>query len=150
MMSNAANEVREHFQGFEFRPPCTEEDLILAEESLGQRVPPAIRSLYLAFDGFRGPTNARFMWPLFGRDGLVEFNRFLRSGREFPKAFVSSCLFYGDAGIGDMWGIKDDLPGSVIRWNASWGEDFEEAGATPIDVWLKEKAVYDDRARDTK
>ncbi|PTY02048.1 hypothetical protein DB347_25155 [Opitutaceae bacterium EW11] len=150
MMSNVAEEVRAQFTGFEFGPPCAEVEVTRAEHALGQQLPLAIRSLYLAFDGFRGPTNARFMWPLFGRDGLVEFNGFLRSGSEFPRAFVSSCVFYGDAGIGEVWGIKHELPGRVIRWNASWGEDFEDAGSAPLEVWLKEKAAYDELARKTK
>jgi len=143
MMSNPAEIIRAQFAGFEFGSRCAEADVAHAEQILGSRLPPAIRDLYLAFDGFQGPTNARFMWPLLGKDGLVEFNLFLRNGSEFPKSFGSSCVFYGDAGIGDMWGIKDDLHDRVIRWSASWGEDYEESGATPLEAWLKEKSSYE-------
>ena len=114
---------------------------------LGARFPRELRSLYLAFDGFRGPTEARFLWPLLAKDGIVDFNGFLREGSEFPRSFVSSCLFFGDAGIGDMWGFKDDLPGQIIRWSTSWGDDFEIAGTSMLDVWMGEKKTYDELAR---
>jgi len=124
--------------------PCSEADVQRAEQLLGWRMPDDFRSLYLVFDGFRGPTEAQFLWPLFAKDGLVDFNRFLREGSDFPRGFVDSCVFFGDAGIGDMWGFKRELPGQVIRWSASWGEDFEIAGASPVDVWLKEKETYEE------
>src|SRR5690349_16735751 len=123
-----AQRVREEFSGFAFGAPCSTEDILRAERQLGESLPAQLRELYLAFDGFRGPTGAQFFWSLFGQNGLVEFNGFLRDGEEFPYAFVCSCVFFGDAGIGDMWGIKHDLPGKIIRWDATWGEDFEVAG----------------------
>lgn len=123
--------------------PCSESDIVRAELELGGQLPGELRLYYQAFDGFRGATDARFLWPLFGKDGLVGFNRFLRGGAEFPRHFTSSWVFFGDAGIGDMWGIKGDNPGHVIRWSVSWGEDFEIAGDSILNVWLTEKRRYD-------
>jgi hypothetical protein len=139
----ASQTICTQFGGASCGAPCSEADIVRAERLLGCRLPDELRSLYLAFDGFRGPTEARFLWPLFAKEGLVDFNRFLREGSEFPHEFVASCIFFGDAGIGDMWGLKRDLPGQVIRWSASWGEDFEIAGASPIEVWLIEKKSYE-------
>jgi hypothetical protein len=138
-----ADEVRVLFPGHRFGPPCTEVDLSRAEAALGQPLPPALRELYLAFDGFLGPTDARFFWPLFGREGLVEANRFYRSGDPFPQELVSLCLFFGDNGCGPLWGIKRDLPGEVIQWDAEWGADFEVVGDSPLDVWRGVKQRYD-------
>lgn len=140
---NLVGKVKEAFQGFPFGEPATLEDLTRVESKVGEPLPAILRDLYLAFDGFRGPTNARYLWPLFGKDSLVEFNGFLRHGGEFPHDFVHSCIFFGDEGIGPMWGIKRDLPGSIICWDAEWGEDFEVVGATPLDVWLRSKHDFD-------
>src|SRR5206468_2065299 len=97
--------------------PCSEEQLARAESLLGAPIPRMLRDLYSAFDGFEGPTNAPFLWPLFerqrGQGALVEMNRFLRTD-DFPEPLMSQCLFYGDAGTGPFWGIKHDLPGKVI------------------------------------
>ncbi len=60
--------------------------------------------------------------------GLVEMNLFLRQGWEFPRAFTSESLFYGDAGVGSQWGLKRNLPGKIILWDAEWGEDVEVGG----------------------
>jgi hypothetical protein len=59
------------------------------------------------------------------------------------REFVSRCLFFGDDGIGGYWGIKRDLPGKVIRWDAEWGEDFEVDGDDPLAAWLAEKQRYE-------
>lgn len=139
-------DVRHHFAAYEFGSPCTEEQLARAELLLGERIPSLLRDLYLAFDGFLGPTHASFFWPLFekrpGAGALVEMNRFLRSG-EFPEPLMSQCLFYGDAGVGPCWGLKRDMPGKIILWDAEWGDDFEIVGTNPLEVWLEGKRKHD-------
>jgi hypothetical protein len=141
------DEVRSHFAGFDFGAPCSEADILRAEAALGEELPNVLRELYLAFNGFLGPTNATFFWPLFApnpeRAGLVEMNRFFRDGDPFPQDLVSQCLFFGDNGIGPQWGIKKDIPGKVIKWDAEWGTEFEIAGDSPLAAWLAEKNFYD-------
>ena len=139
----AADEVRAMFVGHGFGEPCAEADIRRAELALGEPLPQALRELYLAFDGFRGSTNAGFFWPLFGRVGLVEMNQFYRGDDIFPIELISQCLFFGDNGCGPQWGFKRDLPGKVIQWDAEWGADFEVAGDSPLDVWRAEKELYD-------
>lgn len=142
--------VRAHFAGFEFGPPCSEAEIQRAEEALSEELPPVLRELYLAFNGFLGPTKAAFFWPLLAPrplyGALVEMNRFLRSGEPFPQDLVSQCLFFGGNGIGPSWGIKKDLPGKMIQWDARWGPDFEIAGESPLEVWLVEKRFYEETA----
>src|SRR5262245_12006473 len=139
----AADEVRSMFAGHSFGAPCTEADIRRAEAALGEPLPPVLRELYLAFDGFLGSTNAGFFRPLFGREGLVELNRFFRGDALFPQELVSRCVFFGDNGCGPLWGFKRELPGKVIQWDAEWGEDFEVVGDSPLDVWRAEKQAYD-------
>ncbi len=131
------------FVGHHLGAPCTKADLYRAEILLGEPLPPVLRELYLAFDGLLGSTDAGFFWPLFGPEGLVEMNRFFRSNDLFPQELVSQCLFFGDNGCVPQWGIKRDLPGKVIQWDAEWGTDFEVLGDSPLDVWKSEKLLYD-------
>ncbi len=141
-----AEEVRAMFPGHTFGAPCTEADIGRAETALGEPLPLVLRELYLAFDGFRGSTNAAFFWPLFGREGLIEMNQFYRGDDLFPQGLVSQCLFFGDNGCGPQWGLKHDLPGKVIQWDAEWGADFEVVGDCPLEIWRAEKQLYDSLA----
>jgi SMI1 / KNR4 family (SUKH-1) len=141
-------EVKRLFAGFRFGAACSVADIERAEAALGEPLPDVLRELYLAFDGFLGPTDAVFFWPLFagkwGDAGLVDLNLFLRAGDEFPSDLVSRCIFFGDDGGGPFWGIKTDLPGKVIRWDAEWGDDFEVAGESLLEVWVTEKRSYEE------
>jgi hypothetical protein len=131
------------FPGRSFGEPCTEADIRRAEAELGELVPPALHELYLAFDGFRGSTDAQFFWPLFGQEGLVELNKFFRGPEDFPAELVSQCLFFGGDGTGPSWGFMRDLPGKIIQWDAEWGADFEVVGDSPLEVWRATKRLYD-------
>jgi hypothetical protein len=143
-----ADDIRSHFFGFEFGAPCSETEIQQAEAALCERIPAILRELYGSFNGFRGPTNAAFFWPLFSPkpdySSLVATNRFFRQGDPFPQELIKECLFFGDSGIGFQWGLKKDLPGKIIRWDARWGMEFEIAGNTPLDAWLEEKKNYDE------
>src|SRR5207247_1902579 len=135
-----------HFGEFEFGPPCTESKIRAAESAIGEKLPEDLRTLYLSFDGFYGPTRAQFLWPLFADNasGLVEMNNFLRGDNLFPQELITKCIFFGDNGIGPYWGLKKDLPDKAIRWDAEWGTDFEIVGDTLLDAWLAEKKFYDE------
>ena len=138
-----ADEVKALFPGRHFGAPATEADLCRAEVALGEPLPPVLRELYLAFDGFRGPTDAAFLWPLFAPEGLVEMNQFYRDDDLFPQDLISRCVFFGDNGCGPQWGIVRDRPDAVIEWDAGWGAEFRAAGATPLDAWRAAKRMYD-------
>jgi hypothetical protein len=138
----AADEVRAMFPGRPFGAPCNEADIVRAEAALGETMPTMLRDLYLAFDGFHGPTDAGFFWPLSGREGFVEMNQFFRADPVFPQELVSQCLFFGDNGCGAQWAVKRDLHDTVIQWEASWGAEFEVVGKSPAEVWRAEKQLY--------
>jgi hypothetical protein len=135
-------EARAMFQGRRFGAPCDEETIQRAEQAIGETLPTQLRALYLAFDGFFGPTDAAFFWPLFGNEGLVRMNVFYRSDGPFPHELVSRCLFFGDNGCGAQWGFHRDLH-KIIQWDASWGTDFEIVGEDPIEAWRAEKELYE-------
>jgi hypothetical protein len=148
-LPNEAEKVKAQFPDAEYGPPCSDDDIRRATAALGELLPPVLDEFYRAFNGFRGPTNAGFFWQLFASPknptGLVEMNKFFRENADdpFPREIVSQCLFFGDDGIGAQWAFKNDQPGKIIKWNASWGADVEVVGDSPLEAWLAEKEFYD-------
>ena len=138
-----ADEVRALFTGNYFGAPCSTEELSRAESELGEQLNPELRELYLSFNGFHGPTDAGFFWPLWGDNGFVQLNKFYREDDLFPRELMLLCMFFGDGGGGSHWGYKRDLPGKIILWDAEWGADFEVVGNSPLEVWRNEKVLYD-------
>jgi hypothetical protein len=125
-----------------FGQPCSDEQIADAERQLGQALPVALRRLYHAFDGFRGPTNAAFLWPLFGDNGLVRSNL---HGRKEPWAprWCGQVIIFGDNGVGDYWGINLTEPAGVVEWRPIDGEEFSIAGPSILNVWEREQQQYD-------
>lgn len=106
-------------------------------------LPPQLRELYLAFNGFTGCTGASFFWPLFGELSLVDTNRLYRNDDVFPRAVTSTCLFFGDNGCRRLWAFKRDMPGRIIQWNLSWPDEVDDLGDNILAVWTAEKQRFD-------
>lgn len=134
------------YDEYVFGPPCSEADIERAEAALGDPLPPQLREMYLAFNGFTGCTGAAFLWPLFGELSLVDTNRHYRDNDVFPQAITSACLFFGDNGCRQLWGFMDDVPRRVVRWSLSWPDAVEDAGDSPLAAWADEKRIYDELA----
>lgn len=148
-MPHDAEKVKAAFPDAIYGAPCADDELRRARVVLGEPLPSVLETFYRAFNGFRGPTNAAFFWPLFASPeaptGLVDMNQFFRKNIDdpFPLEIVSQCLFFGDDGVGAQWGYKKDLPGKIIKWDAEWGTDVEVIGDSPLDAWLAEKELYE-------
>jgi hypothetical protein len=142
-----AAEIRRAFSQYAMGASCTPEDIAAAERQLGHALPPVVAELYREMDGFLGPTNAQFMYPLLqdrtnaSRSSLVGMTLFLRS-EDFP-GFLGRAVAIGDAGTGPFWLVFLDEPDKVALWDAEWGDDLEWLEGGLLDVWLKEKALYD-------
>jgi hypothetical protein len=142
-----ASSVREAFDGRLFGPSVSTDQIAEAERVLGHELPPILRTLYGAFDGFAGPTNAPFMFPLlkgsaFSQESLVSFTLFLRGEDGFP-VFLQRAVAVGDNGTGASWLILLDKPNEVVRWDAEWGDTYEVLEGPLLDVWCREKALYE-------
>src|SRR5579863_10236926 len=103
------DEVRRAFPEGLFEPPVSLEAIAEAESLLGHELPTQLRSLYLNFDGFLGPTNAPFLHPLLerprpGGESLVTFTLFFRSEPYFPE-WLQHAVAIGDDGTGMGWFI---------------------------------------------
>ena len=82
-------EVRSAFSNGDFGAPATLEAIATAERLLGHELPLQVRNLYLEFDGFHGPTNAPFLFPVLerprpGAESLVTYTLFFRGEDYFP------------------------------------------------------------------
>ena len=128
-----------------FGPPCTAAEIARAEREIGQALPAFLRELYLACDGFRGPTGS-LLWPLFGDNGLVGYNRSVRVDRNVP-AFVRGVVFFGDDGIGGtvgaVYAVDPARPDRILEWYVNEPEPAV-AAANVFELWRSRQQEYDE------
>jgi hypothetical protein len=139
-------QVRHAFPEGKFRPAASLGAIAEAERLLGHELPPQIKSLYLEFDGFKGPTDAPFLFPVLERPGgrgesLVTYTLFFRGEGYFP-AWVQDAVVLGDNGTGAAWFILLKEESQLVRWDAEW-EEYEPVEGSLLDAWYKEKAMYE-------
>ena len=143
-----ASDVRMAFADYRIGRPCTGEEIARAQKQLGHPLPPLVRELYEEINGFLGPTDAPFFFPLLdepgnsARQSLVGYTLFLRSEDYFPS-FLANAVAVGDDGTGPMWLVFLDQPQRVALWDPEWGDGVEWLEGGLFDVWLKAKATYD-------
>lgn len=73
--------IRAAFPTFAYRPPVTEDAVRQLERELNVVLPPAIRQLYLHFDGFRCPIVSMQLLPPdpgIGAESVLTWNKFRR------------------------------------------------------------------------
>ena len=139
-------EVRLAFPEGVFGVSATPEAIATAERLLGHELPSQLRSLYIEFDGFRGPTNAPFLFPVLERPGprgesLVTYTLFFRSEPYFP-AWLQQAIVLGDNGTGAAWFMLLNEGCRIVRWDSEW-EEYEAVTGSLLDAWRKEKEFYD-------
>jgi hypothetical protein len=142
-----AESVRNAFAESAFGAPVSSSELEEAEAALGHALPPVLRELYAAFDGFTGPTNAPFLFPLVHRpgprqDSALAYTDFLRA--EIPSLeWLRTAVALGGPGTGSSWFVSILHPDQVWEWDAEWGDEYEVLEGSLLDVWLAKKAMYD-------
>lgn len=140
-----ADAVRQAFPNCEFGPPVPPAEIAAAEQALGHPLPPALRDLYAAFDGFKDATNAHLLMPLTRRphprqESLLTFTEFLRG--EIPDLpWLQTAVAAGHGGTGPAWFVSIEHPDQVWWWDAAWGDDYELEEGALLDVWLRWKAA---------
>ncbi len=134
-----------HCNAHGFGIPVASGDVDFIEQQIEFIFPLELRSCYLSFNGFLGPTDACFLWPLrnSGGLGILEMNRSLRSSHDFPRQLMEKCLFFGDWGTGPYWGYHKDCDG-VIAWDGEWGDAFEVRGMNLLEAWKRGAEDYRD------
>jgi hypothetical protein len=142
----SAHDVRLAFPDGNFGSPASESELAEAERILGHSLPNELRRLYLEFDGFLGPTDSPFLFPVLkrprpGGESLVTYTQFFRIETGMP-AWLQQAVAVGDNGTGISWFLLLGEKNVVVRWDAEW-EEYEPVDGNLLEDWCREKATFD-------
>ena len=127
-----------------FFPPADPADVAAAEARLGVPFPAWLRELYLACDGFVGPTGWHYLSRLGGRDGLVEFNEFLRLEAWAPPWLARVIVFASDTSSGTLTTHFAALDGDLIEWCLGDGDEYTKFDGTVFDLYRREQSRWDE------
>lgn len=118
-----------------------------AQLALAVTFPHWLKELYLTCDGFSGPTEVRYLYPLLGGDGTVEFTLFLRNEWQLP--WLNRCAIFSENGGGGSntvhWGICD---GKLIEWCYGDGDAFTEIDVDFFAILRREQSLWDELESD--
>lgn len=139
-------DVHRAFANGVFRGRAKAEALAQVEQALGHALPDQLHSLYLEFDGFQGPTDANFLFPVLeratpGSESLLTYTQFFRGEDYFPS-WLQKAVAVGDNGTGTTWFILLEAPERLVRWDAEW-EEYEEVEGSLLDAWIAERKLYE-------
>ena len=118
-------------------PPASQQEIRLAEETLGWALPEALREIYACCGPVLGPTGEPLLSPLLGPGSLTEMTQFLGSDKVsgFPQSVIARSVFFGHDGCGTHFGLPLTEPGIPFRWDASWGEHVEPHPEGIVALW---------------
>jgi len=130
------------FSILEIGQPCAEEEILEVEQILDFSLPQELRNFYRAVNGFVGPSNVRFLYPLsrkerFSRTTMLGLTQILRSLPDAEPLWRNAVAF-GDYGIGSIWGMTSDA--HIFEW---WQQD----AADPFFLDLSLRELWNDRGR---
>lgn len=133
--------------GFTRGAPCSEAEFDQAEELLGHSLLSELLKLYKIANGFRGPTNAAFLYPLlnkqtFNKGTTVQLTLYLRNDPSQPQ-FWNRAVAFGDDGVGATWGINLETE-EIFEWWAEDGEEVSDLGFSVTNVWAAKCRWYDE------
>lgn len=104
----------------EFGRPATEASIVVAEQSLGLRMPEQLREFWLEADGFTADYGSRVIWSV---RHLIEQNQQFRSMPGFKDLYMpfDHLLLIGDHSCGDHFAFAIHADGQihkrdVFRW----------------------------------
>ncbi len=139
--------IRSAMPDASFDPPATVALIDAAESAVGVSFPDWLCEIYLACNGFRGPTDVRYLYPLDGREGVVEFTLFLRT--EWSAPWLNRAIIFSDNGVGGTctvhWAACD---GRLIEWCYGDGDKYTVVDGDLYDVLRREQALWDDMEGD--
>lgn len=127
--------------------PIQEAEIRDAEKALGHAVPGELLSLYRVANGFRGPTNAAFLYPLlspqaFNDQTAVALTLGLRA-EAGQNSVWDRAIMFGDPGMMPCWGIEADS-GRLFEWWPEDGDEITFLNCSVLELWAQKKAWYDE------
>ena len=146
-MSSPESAIRDRIRtvmpSVRFHHPATHSMIDAAQQSLGVEIPNWLRNIYLACNGFIGPTDVRYLYPLDGSEGAAQFTSFLRT--EWTTPWLHRALVFSDNGMGGSltvhWAILD---GQLIEWCYGNGDAYTVADGDFFELLSREQALWDD------
>ena len=126
-----------------FFPPADLAAIASAEIELGVQFPAWLREMYLACDGFHGPTAWPYLLPLSGYEGAVEFNEFLRSEFLYVPWLAQAVVFGSNLGSGTSSVHFAAFNGELIEWCLGDGSEFTRFNGTVYDLYRREQVMWD-------
>jgi hypothetical protein len=126
-----------------FFPPAHPQEIDDVGRELGVQFPSWLRHIYLATDGFLGPTGVRYLYRLGGSDGVLNFNRFLR--QEWNEAtWLSKAIIFAENGVGGTLTVHwAALDGQLIEWCYGDGSEYQVLDCDIFTVWAREQKNWD-------
>jgi len=135
--------IREHFPDGIFAPPCTLNTVVAVESALGVSLPQPLRELYLAFDGFRGPGNAQYLFPLAHcvspGSSLLALTQFFR---DWESPDLSRFIFFGSSTVDHAWGLSLDDSRKIIAYHHHMEDEYEIVGSDIYEVYIADEQRY--------
>jgi hypothetical protein len=126
--------------------PATSADIAMVEARLGVAFPSWLRTLYLTCDGFTGPTDWQYLFPLAGHLGVIGYTEWLRR-EEWGPAWLSRAFVFGQTcsgGTGSTFFAV--LDGLMIEWCLGDGAEFTQFSGSFFDLLRREQATWDEVA----
>jgi hypothetical protein len=135
--------IRKHINAAKFGPPCADDQIAEVEGRLGCRLPGELRELYYAFDGFRGPGNAQYLFPLLKcADGGSSLLDMTLQFRDCELLDLSQFIFFGSTTADECLGHGLSEPTRIIRYHHHMEKEFEPAGANILEAYLADMAKW--------
>jgi hypothetical protein len=135
--------IRAHFSAGIFAPPCTFDALAAVESALGVSLPQPLRELYLAFDGFRGPGNAQYLFPLSHcADGGSSLLAMTQLFRDWESPDLSRFIFFGSSTADECWGLSLDDSRRIIAYHHHMEAEYEIAGSDIYEAYIADEQRY--------
>ena len=128
----------------QYFPPTDSADIDQVERELGVPFPHWLRRLYLASNGFIGPTGVRYLYRLREPNGMSDFTVFLRQ-EWADAAWLKHAIIFGENGLGGsstvQWGTLD---GQLIEWCYGDGIEYQLLNFDVFGLWAREQRMWDE------
>jgi SMI1 / KNR4 family (SUKH-1) len=158
--------IREVLAHCDFGPPASESEILRAEQALAMTMPEWLRETYRHFDGISGDINTPYLFPISDKNGLIDWNQFLRNewklmlpqwkesapGVDWKSLDVSRLLIIGNHGLGygNEWAVDLNHGSRVVRFDCSNFDEQPVIGETIVDVYQKHLEFLAECERDRK
>jgi hypothetical protein len=137
------SKIRSVMKVKEFNPPAPEALIDSVERGLGVNFPNWLKEIYLACDGFTGPTGVGYLHQLDGQNGVLEFTQFLREEPWWPD-WLDRAIIFSDNGLGGSitvhWGVLD---GQLIEWCYGDADNYIVLDLDIYQLWAREQKHWD-------